>query len=816
MKLTIDWLQEFTPYEGSLEEFVHGMTMSGSKVEGFEREAADITEVITCKITDIKPHPDADRLQICTVDDGSGEDRIIVTAARNVAVGLVVPLALPGANLAGGMHIEASPLRGVMSYGMFCSVEELGYTTADFPDAPEDGIYIFPSDTPVGQDAKEALGINQQIVDFEITSNRPDCFSVQGLASEAALTFQLPFRHIDKVPVGTEDFTRDNMSIKVEEPSACPRYMGRLIRNVKIGPSTPKMQRRLRALGMRPVNNIVDITNYVQLALGQPMHAFDLRDIHGRQLSVRYASEGEKMITLDGGEHELISSDLVIADADRAVALAGVMGAENSEIKDDTTDVLFEVANFEPVGVRQTAKRCGIRTESSSRFEKGLSPQLVEVAMNYACYLVEKLGCGEVATDMIDIYAGDPEKHVITYSPVDINSLLGLDISDSIINQILHELGLELTEIEEGIWQAAVPYYRPDLRLKADLAEEVARFYGYDKVPAKLSSIGTPTLGGLNRKQLLTKRIHGLLNAAGAYEAYTSSFASPQDLDDLGLEVGDKLRKAIEIRNPLGVEDSLMRTTLLPDLLRTVSLNLARSNYEGTLYELGKTYHPEGTLESLIEQDYDTNGLPTEIEHLAIIRFERDGKNSDLFYRTKGIVENLLANLGIEDYEFSATSTINYLHPGQTAVLRIDDYAEPIGFIGTIHPRTTDTFDVVKPTVYADLNLGALLAAAKRITDIEPLPKYPSIKRDLALLAPRTLPVNQILKVIRKNGGEYLHKVELFDIYAGSKLGDDVKSVAYSLLFRDLDKTLSDEEINPVIEDILRELQTIGVRLRDI
>ena len=695
---------------------------------------------------------------------------------------------------------------------MFCSVEELGYSTHEFPEAPSDGIYVFPEGTPIGVDARRLLGVNKQIVEFEITSNRVDCFSVEGLAREAAITFQLPFTGVEVKPkaLATEK-TAERVEVLVEDEELCRRFTARLITDVKIGESPVWMRQRLRALGIRPINNIVDITNYVQLALGQPMHAYDLSYLAGGQIKVRAARDGEEIVTLDGEKHRLNKNNLVIADADKPVALAGVMGAENSEINDNTTSVLFEVANFEPMQVRRTAKQCGVRTESSSRFEKGLSPELVMRAMDYACYLVELLDCGNVAADVIDVCAPLPEKTKINYSAFNINKLLGLDLSEELINQILMELGLNLNKLDEGIWQAEIPYFRPDLQLKADLAEEVARIYGYNEIPAELSGQGEPTLGRRSKKQLLVQQLHRVLTSQNYFEAYTTPFTSPEVFDKLLLAEGCPLRQAIVIKNPLGVEQSLMRTNLLPHHLEVAQSNVAKGTSEGCIYEFGKTYHPKELLESVGEAEYDDTGLPEEREHIAGLCFGKQ-TSEQLFFKVKGLLEAIWHSLDLPSVTYRRCQ-YSYLHPGQAAELVDKKTGFVYGFVGTVHPQCRENFDLEANCVYFDLYLKPLVQEAKALAKIKALPKYPAVERDIALVVDRQVPVDAISDLIKREA-KFLENIELFDVYQGDKIDPKQKSVAFSLSFRADDRTLTDEEIRPVMDNILTALAKQGINLR--
>lgn len=818
MQLSLNWIKDFTDFTGTLQEFVDGMTLSGSKVETFFVEGEDISNVVTGKIITLEKHPDADRLVICRVEVGEDEPYTIVTGAPNVAVGQIVPVALPGAKLAGGLEIKASKLRGVMSYGMMCSVEELGFTRQDFPDAPENGIYVFPEDTAIGIDAKEALNIGNEVIEFEITSNRPDCYSVEGLAREAAVTFHEPFRPFAETPRAEADIkTTDTVKVTVKDPVNCPRYMARLVTDVKIGPSPQWLRTRLRAGGVRSINNIVDITNYVMLTLGNPLHAFDLNDVAGKEIIVRPAEDGEEIITLDDQKHTLHSHNLVIADHDRAVALAGVMGAENSEVKADTRTVLFEAANFNPMSVRRTAKEAGIRSESSLRFEKGLPPQLTERALDMACVMVEKLGCGKVSPDYIDVAADFEPLHTIRFSVDGINGLIGLDLPAELMLQILEELGIDIEKTDDSdIYVATVPVHRPDLQLQADLAEEVVRIYGYDEIPDELSGGTTPTLGRRNRKQTIVQRLHKLATGAGAFEICTSPFSSPGDIKKLGLAEADALAKQIVINNPLGEETSRMRSTMLPEFLRTVALNVSRGTSSGMIYEIAKTYHPRGILPIFTEKKQDEQ-LPDEREHLTILKFDHEARQTaDLFYDVKGIVEKVLDMLGITGARYVRAETEGLLHPGQSCAVFLPNYEMPIGYIGTVHPQVAENFDTEPKTVVADLWLDALIGAAVTSIKFKPLPKYPAVTRDLALVMDKDALVKDVERVITETADDILETVKIFDVYRGKGVAEGKKSVAYSLIFRSAEGTLNDDRVDAEIKRILKRLEAEDIVLRDL
>ncbi len=808
MKLSMEWLSDFTPLDMDARTLCEEMTMSGSKVESLVELGADIQHVVTARIGRVSPHPNADKLVICDVETGR-ETVQVVTGATNVFEGAIVPVALPGSGLPGGVTIREGELRGVLSQGMLVSVQELGFSPNDFPglDPAEHGIFILPETTAIGEDIRVVLGLSDTQIDFEITSNRVDCFCVEGLAREAAATFKRPFE--PKAPIvaaRAPGLAADFASVRIDAPDLCQRYAARIVRNVVIGPSPLWMQRRLRSAGMRPINNMVDITNYVMLELGQPMHAFDLEDLAGASIIVRRAQSGEQMKTLDGQIRQLDNEMLVIADADRAVAVAGVMGAENSEVKPTTRTVLLESARFQPTSVRRTATRLGLRTEASSRFEKGLDPIQAERAVDRACELIEMLGCGEVCPGLIDAFPAKPEPVSIPFTAAQINGLLGTSLPVSEMTQILARVDVIVNYREEGL-VASIPSFRPDLECMADLAEEVARFHGYNRIEATLLTGKETTLGGRTAMQLKREAMKDVLEQYGFFEAVTYSFESPRQLDRLRLPAGHPLRQSVVIRNPLGEDFACMRSSMLPSLLECTAANYNHSVKSMRLYENASTYHPK----ALPLQE-----LPEETEHLCAVAYdlEHDQRSGRLFFETKAAVEELAIRLGIGQLQFVALTDDPSLHPNRSALIRTGQ--EMIGSIGTLHPAVAEAFAVPESTVVLDLLAEPLFRLGHFDRTSRPLPRYPAVSRDLAFLVDRSLPVGNLLSLLSDLGGDYLESVKLFDVYQGQQVRPDKKSVAFSLVFRKSDGTLKDEDISPVIDAMVSAAASqMGAQLRE-
>ncbi|NLD49824.1 MAG: phenylalanine--tRNA ligase subunit beta, partial [Clostridiaceae bacterium] len=741
-------------------------------------------------------HPDADKLQVSSVDVGS-ETIQIVTGAQNISVGDIIPVALSGSTLPGGKKISKGKLRGIESNGMMCSINELGLTKEDYPEAAEDGIFILEQGLETGKDIREVLGINDTVVEFEITSNRPDCLSIIGLAREAAATLGTKFTRPSLKVREEGDDAGGYASVEVRDPDLCPRYAARIVKDVKIGPSPKWMRDRLKAAGVRAINNIVDITNYVMLEYGQPMHAFDLRDLSGQKIIVRRAFDGEAIKTLDDQDRKLDSSMLVIADESRAVAVAGVMGGANSEVREDTKTILFESANFNGTSVRLTAKKLGLRTEASGRFEKGLDVENVAAALDRAVQLVEELGIGTVCKGVIDCYDKKPEERVLKLRPEKINSLLGTDVALKDMINILKSVDFA---VDEKNLTVSVPSFRPDVEREADLAEEVARFYGYNNIKATLLSGKAATLGRKTVKQSLEDLIKDTMIACGLSETYTYSFTSPKVFDRINLPKESKLRQAVVISNPLGEDYSVMRTTTIPEMLEVISTNYNRRVEEAKLFEMSCIYLPESL--PLKELPYEkpvlTMGLYGKLD----------------FYDMKGIVEELLERLGIDEYEFVPCKDDPSFHPGRTAQLRIK--GEVSGIVGEIHPEVAENFEGPERTYIGVIEVEKLIENASLETEYKPLPKFPAVTRDIAMLVKDEVLVKQIEDVIKQRSGKILESIKLFDVYKGKQVPEGMKSVAYSITFRASDRTLTDDDVNKAMTKVLDGLKNnLEAQLRE-
>lgn len=798
MDVPMSWLKEYAKVTAPVKDFIEDITMTGSKVEGVTYMGGELKNIVTGRINTIEKHPDADKLVVCKIDVGSGKELTIVTGAPNVKEGDYVPVALDNSVIAGGKEIHTGNLRGVESEGMLCSIEELGCDRHDFPEAPEYGIYIFPEPVELGKDVADVLDLKDEVVEYEITSNRPDCFSILGIAREAAATYKLPFLYPEiKVKEEAEGRTEDLISVDIMNPTLCPRYVARAVKNVKIGPSPRWMRKRLRAAGVRPINNIVDITNYVMLEMGQPMHAFDVDTIKDRHIIVRNAKEGETITTLDGQVRNLDPSMLVISDPEKAVAIAGVMGGENSMISESAEAVLFESANFEGSNVRITAKKVGLRTDASSKFEKGLDPNLALEAVNRAAQLVEELGCGQIVPGIVDCYPNKRESWELSYSPEWINKFLGTDISEEEMQRIFERLEMKVDPVQHKV---VVPTFRPDLEAQADLAEEVARFYGYDKIQPTLAS-GTPTVGKKTYSQNITTLVKDTMIAEGLCEAMTYSFESPKVFDKLLIPADSPLRRTVTISNPLGEDFSVMRTVSINGILNSLSTNYNRRNESAGLFEVAKVYLPKSL--PLTE-------LPDEVPTLTVGMY---GKMD--FYDLKGIVEHLMSVLGIGDKaEYETETGLSWMHPGRTASVSID--GKKVGYLGELHPAVAKNYEIGTKAYLAVLNMEELIDASNLVSVYQPLPKFPAITRDIAMLVKEDVTVKQIADEIRKNGGAYLESATLFDVYQGEQIEAGYKSVAYSISFRSAERTLADTDVAEAMQAILDGLaKELGAQLRD-
>ena len=793
MNLSRKWLGEFVDVDANDKDFAEIMTMAGSKVETYARLDAEIKNVVVGKVLSMVRHENSDHMWVCQVDVGQGEPVQIVTGAQNVHEGDLVPAALHNSYLPGGVHITKGKLRGVASNGMLCSLKELNLTLNDFPYAIEDGIWILQEDCTVGQDINEVIGNDDTVVEFEITNNRPDCFSLIGLAREAAAAFNQPMRHHEPVVKGGGPGVLPEL-LDVEVPAAdlCSRYTARMVRNVKIAPSPKWMRERLRSAGVRPINNIVDITNYVMIEYGQPMHAFDYRYVKGGKIIVRRAEAGETLTTLDGNVRPLQPGMLVIADETRPVGLAGIMGGENSEIVDDTVDVVFESANFNGTSIRQTALALGMRTEASAKFEKNLDPLNTLPAVDRACELVELLGAGEVLDGVIDILNFVPQPVVLPLETDKINRLLGLEIPEAEMVEYLRRLEIP---VENGMVQ--VPSWRSDLKCMADIAEEVARLYGYNRIPTTLPH-GATTLGGYSAEATLAQKAGIVARGLGYSEILTYSFDSPKMFDAIRLPADSPLRETVKILNPLGEDTSVMRTTALPAMLETLQRNVAYHNKAAKFYEVATIYLPQ-----------PGQVLPNEPKILSLGAYGADVT----FFTLKGEIESLLQCLGIQEAEYTPVTDDPSFHPGRCARLTIA--GQDMGIFGQIHPLVAQNYDMDCEVYAAQLNFTGFMSVRKPDCVYCPLPKYPTVSRDLALVCDEDKTVGCVEKCIASAGGQLLKSVRLFDVYRGPGIPEGKKSLAFSLELRADDRTLTDEDSAAVVQKILAKLdQDLGVKLR--
>lgn len=794
MNLSMKWLKEFVDV-GPIapRDFSEAMTMSGSKVECFEVEGGEIENIVVGQVLEIEKHPDADKLVVCQVD--LGEQKVqIVTAATNLKVGDYVPVCKDKSKLVDGTQIKKGKLRGVVSEGMFCSVAELGVTVHDFPYAIADGIFVLQNDpelkTELGMDIKEAIGLNDTKVEFEITSNRPDCFSVIGLAREAAATFHKDLKLHTPVVKETGKSGSGMLEVKIHNPELCPLYSARIIENVRVKPSPLWMRERLRAMGVRPINNIVDITNYVMLEYGQPMHAFDLRFIKDGKINVRLANEGEEITTLDGIERKLSAKNLVIADSEKPVAIAGVMGGEYSGIMDDTTTIVFESANFMGSSVRLTAKEHGMRTDASSRYEKGLDPNACLKALDRACELVQMLDAGDVLDGVIIDDHSKNEPVRIKFNPDWINHFLNTNLTADEMKVILEKIECKV-EGDEII----APTFRPDLLHKADIAEEIARFYGYNVIPP--TAIKGGAQGKYSVRQKFDMTITNTLIALGVNEIMTYSFISPKYYNKVMMPENHPLRNSVVISNPLGEDTSIMRTTALPSMLEILSKNYNNRNESAYLFEIAKEYIPTVSDKLPIEKNVLTAGFY--------------GEGVD-FFKVKGIAEQVLSRAGVKNYDIKADSEQFGYHPGRCAVLTIND--EPLGVIGEIHPKVREIYGIGSRVCCFSLNVDTMFEYAQLDKHYSPLPKYPAVTRDLALLCGEDTPVLELEKTIENAAGKYLESVKLFDVYQGKQIESGKKSVAFSLTLRSAEGTLTDEQATGAVNKAVKALEKIGAVLR--
>ncbi|MDO4601529.1 MAG: phenylalanine--tRNA ligase subunit beta [Eubacteriales bacterium] len=804
MNTSLSWIKKYVPeLDVTAQEYTDAMTLSGTKVEGYLQLDADLEKIVIGQIEKIERHPDADKLIICQVNVGN-ETVQIVTGAPNVKEGDKVPVVLDGGRVAGGhdgkpvpggVKIKKGKLRGVDSYGMMCSIEELGSTREMYPEAPEYGIYIFPEDAVVGESAVKALDLDDAVIEYEITSNRVDCYGVLGIAREAAATFNKKFCPPEVKVTGNDENASDYIKVTVEDSSLCTRYCARVVKNVKIGPSPKWMQRYLAKNGIRPINNLVDITNYVMEEYGQPMHAYDLDHIEGKEIVVRRAEKGEKFVTLDGQEREMDDSVLMICDGKKPVGIAGIMGGENSMITGEVHTVLFEAACFNGTNIRLSSKKIGLRTDASGKFEKGLDPNNAQAAIDRACQLMEELGAGEVVGGMVDVCSEIREPVRVPFEPERINGLLGTELTKE---EMLGYLARVELAYDQNTNEIVAPTFRQDIHCMADVAEEVVRFYGYDKIPTTLPT-GEATTGKLPFKLRIEQIARDMAEYCGFSEGMTYSFESPKVFDKLLIPEGDALRNVITISNPLGEDYSIMRTTTINGMLTSLATNYNRRNKDVRLYELGNVYLPKSL--PLTE-------LPEERMHFTLGMY-----GAGDFFDMKGVCEEFFEKIGMKErvsYDPNAEKT--YLHPGRQANMCYG--GKVVGYLGEVHPAVADNYGIGDKAYIAVIDILSVLEFAGFAHKFTGIAKYPAVTRDLSLVVPKEVLAGQIEEILVQRGGKILESYELFDIYEGSQIKEGYKSMAYSVVFRDHDKTLEEGEINAVMKKILNGLTGLGIELR--
>lgn len=792
MNLSKKWLNDYVKLSVTDQQFSDAMTLSGSKVEAFENEGENIKNVIVGQVVSLSKHPDSDHLWICKVDVGGAEKIQIVTGAQNLKEGDVVPVAMDNSYVEGGHHIKKGKLRGVESNGMLCSLGELGLTIHDFPYAIEDGIFVLGDDCDktLGTDIHKAIGLDDVITEFEITSNRADCLSVTGLAREAAATFGAELVIPEPKVSKTHGDVNSILSVEIKEPTLCYRYAGAVVENVRIKPSPRWMRERLRASGVRPINNIVDITNFVMLEYGQPMHAFDLRYLDGNSVIVRRAEDGEKITTLDGITRELNESMLVIADENKPVAVAGVMGGEYSGIMDDTTTIVFESAMFNGVSVRKTAKALGMRTEASARYEKELDKTGCLRSLTRALQLVEELDAGDIVNGVVDCDYADKTPVTLPFAPEWVNNFIGIDVSADKQKEILENIGFK---VKNGIITA--PSFRNDIEHQADISEEIARFYGYDKIPDRaLSGVAD---GRYSDEQMLEIKVNQTLLAQGLSEICTYTFISPKQYDKMNLPSDSPLRSFVKIMNPLGEDTSVMRTTAVASMLDVLSKNYNNRNASAGLFELAPTYIPKGTEE-----------LPLESKDIIIGLY---GNQYD-YFTLKGIVEELLDAVGVKSFDIERVTDNPVFHPGRTASLSIN--GKELAIMGEIHPSVGNNFDIGTRCFVAQISMTVLFEERNSSKLYHALPKFPAVTRDLAFVCDKELPVVTLEKEISKAVGAYLESISVFDVYEGDQIEAGKKSVAFSLKLRSADKTLTDDDADSAMKKAVKSLEKLGAALR--
>lgn len=805
MNTPLSWIKAYVPELACEDrEYCDAMTLSGTKVEGFERLDKNLEKIVVGHIEKIERHPDADKLIICQVNIGT-ETIQIVTGAQNLKEGDYVPTVLDGGRVAGGhdggplpengIKIKAGKLRGVESHGMMCAIEELGSSRDMYPEAPEDGVYVFQKPVKPGEDAVEALGLHDTVVEYEVTSNRVDCYSILGIAREAAATFRKPFVPPVVEVKGNDEDVSKYISVEIKDRDLCTRFCARVCKNIRIAPSPEWMQRRLAACGIRPINNLVDITNYVMMEYGQPMHAYDLNNVSGNKIIVRRAKDGDEFQTLDGQVRKLDSEMLMICDAEKEIGLAGIMGGENSKITDDVQTVLFEAATFNGANIRKSSKRVGLRTDASGIFEKGLDPRNAEAAINRACQLIEELGCGEVVGGIVDVKEPFNELRQIRFEPERINKFLGTEIAVEEMLQIFDRL--ELT-YDERTGMITAPSFRQDIECFADIAEEVARFYGYDKIPTTLPT-GEATTGKLSFKLRVEEKARDIAEYCGFSQGMCYSFESPKVFDKLLIPADSPLRQTVTIANPLGEDFSIMRTISLNGILTSLALNYNRRNKNVRLYELGNIYIPR----SLPVVDYPDERM----------QFTLGMYGEGDFFTMKGVVEEFLGSIGMKKkMSCDPKADKTFLHPGRQALIQYED--KVIGYLGEVHPEVADNYGIDTKVYVAVLDMPEILPFASFDRKYEGIAKYPAVVRDISMVVPKNILVGDIEKVIEQRGGKILEEYQLFDIYEGSQIKSGYKSVAYSITFRAKDRTLEESDVSGAMKKILNGLEGLGIELR--
>ncbi|MEG0804994.1 MAG: phenylalanine--tRNA ligase subunit beta [Lachnospiraceae bacterium] len=805
MNTSIAWIKAYVPeLDVTPEEYADAMTLSGTKVEGFEDQADGLERIFVGQILKIEKHPDADKLVVCQVDVGTGEAIQIVTGASNIKEGDKVPVVLDGGSVAcdhdghrvaGGVKIKKGKLRGIVSNGMMCSIQELGSDCNLYPEAPSDGIYLFDEAVTVGADAVKELGLDDVVFEYEITSNRVDCFSIIGIAREAAATFQKPFLLPKVVPTGNGEQAEDYIKIQVENKELCKRYTARVVKNVKLAPSPKWMQRRLASQGIRPINNIVDITNYVMEEFGQPMHAYDITTIEGNEIIVRLSQKGEQFTTLDGQNRTLTDTTLMICDSKKPIGIAGIMGGENSMITEQVNTVVFESACFDGTNIRLNSKKIGLRTDASGKFEKGLDPNQTQTAIDRACQLIEEFGAGEVVGGCVDVYPEKKEGTSIAFEPDKINKLLGTQVDKATMISIFETIDLEYDKEKEEI---KIPSWRQDLHEMPDLAEEVARFVGYDKIPITLPG-GSAAMGKTTHKADVEKIAKTVARYSGFSQAMCYSFESPKVFEKLLLKEDSKLRRAVTISNPLGEDFSIMRTTTLNGMLTSLSNNYNRRNKNVRLFELGNIYCPK---------ELPITQLPEERMQLTLGMY---GEGD--FFELKGVVEEIIEECKVLDpVDWIPEKELEFLHPGKSARLMAGEVC--LGIVGEVHPSVLLNYSIKEAVYLAILDMENITACGNFERKFKGIVKFPAVNRDISLVMPKEILAGEVEKTIRKNGGSYLENVELFDLYEGNQITAGYKSIAYSISFRGKDRTLDETDVSTAMEKISKALSDMGMTLR--